>query len=665
MLPVVQKAGAQQDTIRVAVRADSLVYVYHSVTPPLGYGFNIYRQDIPRGEFAKLNEEPIYGARFGGEFGIQAESHLEELRATLKQSNVNEILILLRSDRTRGLLYTYAYPEIAAALGRLYIDPKAPIGRRVTYEVRTTDPFGNETGESFRRTVTLTPQRPVQPTNLRATNVEEQITLSWTYPVNRPGQDDKVIRFDVYRIVPGGAEPHKVNREAIFRNEAQDQSVLTFRVPSTGIEEQFFVRAVDITGQVGPPSQTLRFVVKDTVAPSVPSDVEATVLADGRVEITWPVSVEHDARGYHVYRATSLEQKAPLQRLTAQPLGILETVFRDTTVGGARQLYAYRVTALDHSGNESRPSNAAVARIEDQTPPPAPLTLQAEYLKEKRVRLTWQPRVPMPRDFQTYVIMRRKLMKGAPEVPLRVNIADVTRTTYLDTGDPKEGFIEGVSYLYTVASADSTRNISDSVTVVITIPKATAPPPPTAVSAVNENGIRAVVTWSPPPSLDIAGYRIYRQERGMRDRTTFNVDAKTLTFRDESVRKPATYIYWVTALDSVGNESKPSAADTVFLRDFTPPRQVRNVRAEMTSRGALVRWEPLPDTSIIGYRVYRSVLATGIYELLTLTPVKNTEWLDRTGKENAWYRVGAVDSSTNEGRPSEPAQVIGRRTQGR
>jgi len=658
LVSLVFTTGSAQDadTMRVAVRRDSVVFVYHTAHLPPAHGFNIYRRDSPQGEERKLNDDPVKGAAFGGEFRTIMGERFQELQGAFKQSNASEILIALRSSPIDARLYTFAYPEAARALGRVFVDRSAPIGRRVTYRIAVTDPFGTETGRSLQTTVNLDPESPQAPSAISVSNRDDLVTLSWRYSVPGAGRDDKVVRFDVLRILPGPGGEERLNRTMVLRNEASDLQSFLFRVQATGVEERIVVRAIDISGQTGPSSPVLSFSVRDTVPPSVPFEVEVTLLPDATTEITWPVTVESDGVGYHVYRAASVSGDAPLQRLTHEPLPLLQTVYRDTTIPAGRGTWFYRVSTLDRSGNESKPSNAAMAMIEDKTPPGTPHSVSAEYLQDKSVRLRWQS-PPLPRDFQTFIIMRRKFDRGAPELPARINVENVTALQFIDPGEPDAGFQEGTTYRYFISSADSTRNISDSAFVDIAVPRTTAPGPPSGVGIRNENGIRAVVIWSSPSVPGIARYTINRQEPGRRDTVRFIVDGTKREYRDETVHKGARYVYWVTQSDSAGNESTPSAADTVVIRGFNPPRAVRNIRADVVDRGVLVRWEPVPD-SIVGYRVFRSTIATGVFEPVTPEFVNGTDWLDQNGKEGTWYRVQAYDPSGNVSAPGSPAQAM-------
>ena len=87
---------------------------------------------------------------------------------------------------------------------------------------------------------------------------------------------------------------------------------------------------------------------QDRFPPPTPAELVA-LPEPGRVRLVWrPVDAE-DLAGYIVYRRVG---NGSFERLTAQPLTAPE--YGDTAVK-AGQTYAYRVTAIDKTGNESDP----------------------------------------------------------------------------------------------------------------------------------------------------------------------------------------------------------------------------------------------------------------------------------------------------------------------
>jgi fibronectin type 3 domain-containing protein len=117
------------------------------------------------------------------------------------------------------------------------------------------------------------------------------------------------------------------------------------------------------------------------------------------------------------------------------------------------------------------------------------------------------------------------------------------------------------------------------------------------------------------------------------------------------------YVYQIAAVDSLGNESDLSNADTALVRDYTPPRVVRNVRVREVEEGIEISWEPVPSDDLVGYQVYRSNMPTGIYEAVNNQPVDTTDFIHQSPQEHWWYYVRAMDNSGNLSKPSDPTQA--------
>ncbi|WP_213805604.1 fibronectin type III domain-containing protein [Granulicella sp. dw_53] len=118
------------------------------------------------------------------------------------------------------------------------------------------------------------------------------------------------------------------------------------------------------------PSSFISIALRDTFPPAVPTELAAILgepstgpTRSSSIDLSWQPNSEPDLAGYLVYRRTLSNTSTPASRLTATPLS--GPSFRDlTAVPGQR--YAYTVTAVDTSGNESAPSTP----IEETLPQP-------------------------------------------------------------------------------------------------------------------------------------------------------------------------------------------------------------------------------------------------------------------------------------------------------
>ncbi len=165
----------------------------------------------------------------------------------------------------------------------------------------------------------------------------------------------------------------------------------------------------------------------------------------------------------------------------------------------------------------------------------------------------------------------RDMSKAVLKTPLEL-LAPAPAASFRDSQ-----FEFGTTYLYSIRSvviADSTAVESgDSFPVVLTPLDVFPPAAPQELVAVFVPGAagspaHVELSWSISPETDLAGYRVYRNERdeGRGELLTRDV-LLAPAFRDMSVSLGHRCVYRVTAVDRAGNESEPSA-----LAAVTPPQ---------------------------------------------------------------------------------------------
>ena len=81
------------------------------------------------------------------------------------------------------------------------------------------------------------------------------------------------------------------------------------------------------------------------------------------------------------------------------------------------------------------------------------------------------------------------------------------------------------------------------------------PDPPKNFTAILQGDV-AILLWEPSPSPDVAGYRIYRIEKGTAFRQPVQTELiRQLSFRDSHVDPGKEYQYEIQAVDTHGNAS--------------------------------------------------------------------------------------------------------------
>jgi hypothetical protein len=137
-----------------------------------------------------------------------------------------------------------------------------------------------------------------------------------------------------------GEDPgHAVDPSALFN---QRYRYVVERVASFDLSG----RSVEVQGL---PSEAIEVTTTDVFPPAVPQGLVAVAdSAAGAIDLSWMPDSDSDLNAYRVYRR-DVQGSLPAQRVAS--VGV-ETSFRDAAVQ-PEHAYAYSVSAVDQSGNES------------------------------------------------------------------------------------------------------------------------------------------------------------------------------------------------------------------------------------------------------------------------------------------------------------------------
>jgi chitodextrinase len=204
------------------------------------------------------------------------------------------------------------------------------------FSITAIDAAGNESSSSnVVNVTTVTPpdtQAPSVPSGLAASSITETtFTLSWTASSDNVG----VTGYDVYQ----GA----TNLGAVTGTSAN----ITGLTASTTYA--FSVRAKDVAGNVSTASSDLSVTTAtppDTQAPSIPSGLAASSVAQTTFTLSWTASSDNVAvTGYDVYQG-------------ATNIGTVAGITTDITGLTASTAYTFSVRAKDAAGNTSAASSS-------------------------------------------------------------------------------------------------------------------------------------------------------------------------------------------------------------------------------------------------------------------------------------------------------------------
>jgi len=260
-------------------------------------------------------------------------------------------------------------------------------GEFVTYMVRTAESQKESSPDSNLATLPVY-QAPNPISDLKAQLALAAIDLSWTAPQQVLLRHSPAIdNYEIYRSELSSAVTSQkpATMPQVFpipsAKEASTEPVKIATTPSTGYEDtqvtlgatyRYFVRSVvEYSGKPieSADSNVVTITMHDVFPPSIPTGLVLVPLSaengtPAHIDLSWNVNPETDVAGYNVYR--SEQEGTQGLRLNSQ---LLPTpVFSDMSAVAGRH-YFYRVTAVDRSGNESKPSAAISGEIPAESQP--------------------------------------------------------------------------------------------------------------------------------------------------------------------------------------------------------------------------------------------------------------------------------------------------------
>ncbi|MGH1542894.1 MAG: CARDB domain-containing protein [Arenicella sp.] len=215
----------------------------------------------------------------------------------------------------------------------------------------------------------------------------------------------------------------------------------------------------------------------------------------------------------------------------------------------------------------------------------------------------------------------------------------ISATNYADR--PSDGI-----YTYKVEAIDYLGVSSEPSAPSTAIPFGdTEPPLPPILSAVAQQQ-DALLSWNAVD--DAVSYKVYRDGN-------FIAEVSTLEYVDAGLAN-GSYVYHITALDDVTNESSESNNETVVIETLLPQAPIQLV-AEVPNNETIIklRWQYDLTDPQGGFRLYRSLQADGVFELLLSSQLKESDDTSAELNTDYFYYVVAVDQWGNE---SEPSNIV-------
>ncbi len=274
--------------------------------------------------------------------------------------------------------------------------------------------------------------------------------------------------------------------------------------------------------------------------PGAPQNLTAQAIGPTRVDLAW-------SPGSGVVVSYAIERRVPPAAFTALATAPAQaTGFTDTGVTGSTG-YEYRVRAVNSAGNSPYSNTAAVTT--PLAPPAAPTNLVVTGIQRTQVDIAWSDNATNEANYQ---VERATATSGF----VLVATLPANTTTYASTN-----LAAVTQYSFRVRAVNAAGNSAYSNTVQAT----TLPPPPTAPTQVNADGLSTTIgVYWVDTSNNEDGFRIERRVNNGPYIEIGTSGPDTQVYEDRNPVCSGTHIYRVRAYNTGGN-SQYSADSNAIL----------------------------------------------------------------------------------------------------
>ncbi|MCK5596241.1 MAG: S8 family serine peptidase, partial [Candidatus Eisenbacteria sp.] len=520
---------------------------------------------------------------------------------------------------------SFSSPSSFTTANTYYDDSGLVPGDTYYYRVFAVDEGANESDPSATDSAVATDLPPSAPMGLNATtgSGEGEVDIVW----NTNPEPDVV----QYRLERASNPGFSGSTSFLTTNAYYTDSGLT-----PGELYYYRVFAIDAGTNESGPSNVDSAVALD-LDPSTPTGLVAVPgVNEGEIDVVWDPNPESDINHYLLERDTDVGFPTPTE------VSVASASYSDTGLTPG-ETYWYRVRAVDDNNNWSGWS-APHSAVATDLSPSAPTGLTATPgAGEGEIDVSWDANSEP--DFDHYRLERHTDPGFGPGS----DPFDWTLTFF-----PDSGLVPGETYYYRVIAVDANGNESEPSNVVSAIATDLAPSAPTGLVAVpgtNEGDVD--VSWDANPELDIDHYVLERDtDPGFGAPESF-VTSDT-HYDDSGLPTGVLYYYRVFAVDLGTLTSDPSATATSYPQDLPPAAPTGLVAVTGAGEGEIdVSWDANPEPDIDHYRLERDTSA-GFASPTPIDGILGTSYADSglTPGQTYFYRVFAVDQSSNEGPPS-------------
>ncbi len=323
-----------------------------------------------------------------------------------------------------------AYSEGTGETGTYFkLDSLSSNQTETSYRIRGVNPFG-ELGPFSEPVV----GKGVPSINSYATvsshkvNRNGSVLIEWEFPK----KDEKLIEGFIIKV---SKKPKGVFKKISEQLTKKDRTHLLENPLGTG----YYSIALIANGDEINHSFPYLIQLEDSIPPSRPENVLASVTPNGVVEMEWNENLEDDFLGYRVFRSNF--KSAEFSEITTDPLK--SPNFRDSLrLDNLSEKIFYKIIAVDKRDNRSVPTDIIEIVKPDIVPPARPVFTNIEGIQTGIV-LKWAP--SSSQDVVSHQLYRN--VRGSKGWELVANVDSIN--FYLDTA-----VVESTPYTYTLVAVD-------------------------------------------------------------------------------------------------------------------------------------------------------------------------------------------------------------------
>lgn len=533
-------------------------------------------------EYAGVAAEAIYGDGFevdAGSAGIMDIVH----KATEQESRFG--FALLAADLSR---------EVAQASGLMFVDREARKGEKYIYRVfpaQVPEGLRVDTGYFFTGVDEYLPLP--SPIDVKAEPGDKNIFLTWDavsqqgyftgFWVERSLDGVDFERLDSSPVINTTPEGHEDSRFHFYRDSLADNS------------HSYYYRILGVTpfGETSSPSAIVEVKGINEIQ-SVPRITLAESFDGKSMTLEWEFEKAETevVDGLKLLRSQRFDGE---YQVIADSIPLLQKQVNDQS---PLPTGYYRMQAFNSDG-EGLMGTPKMVQMVDSIPPAVPLGLTAKADTTGMVHLSWDENTDI--DLFGYRVFRAN---SRNEEFSQLTVESVYLNNYTDTISLKT---LSKKVYYKILAVDQRQNWSDfSEILEVDRPDIIPPATPRITSSrIVDNGIE--LKWVLSPSADVQQQLLYRNsENNSQWQLIKNFSPQVVEYADTSVVPDSLYRYLFVVVDSVGNESKPSALVSGKYQETKKVQWISpNLKINKKKNEILISWEGLVEAKNCAGVLYR------------------------------------------------------------